>query len=78
MVETLRIDAVGQIRLTTADVSVLYPSIRLERGMAALQWFMDHHTSFNRTLKDLCLRLAHFVLTNNFVVCKELDDAIYR
>jgi hypothetical protein len=39
---------------------------------------MDNHTGFNQTLKDLCLRLAHFVLTNNFVVCKELDHAIYR
>ena len=78
IIEAMRIDAVGQIRLTTADVSALYPSIRLERGMAALRWFMDNHTGFNQTLKDLCLRLAHFVLTNNFVVCKELDHAIYR
>ena len=34
---------------------------------------MDYHTSFNQTLKDLCLRLAHFVITNNFLVCKGLD-----
>ena len=39
---------------------------------------MDTHTSFNQTLKDLCLRLAHFVLTNNYVVCEELGSAIYR
>ena len=74
----LRFDADEQIMLTAADVNALYPSIQLERGMAALRWFMDHHTSFNQTLKDLCLRLAHFVLTNNYVVCKELGDAIYR
>ena len=41
IIEAMRIDAVGQIRLTTADVSALYPSIRLERGMAALRWFME-------------------------------------
>ena len=46
--------------------------------MAALSWFMDHHTSFNPTLKDLCLKLAHFVLTNNFVECKELGGAMYQ
>jgi len=76
--ETASFSAVGEIRLTTADVVALYPSIRLERGMAALQWFMDNHTSFNQTLKDLCLRLANFVLTNNYVECKELECGIYR
>jgi len=74
----LRFDAVEQIMLTAADVNALYPSIQLERGMTALRWFMDYHTSFNQTLKDLCLKLAYFVLTNNYVVCKELGDTIYR
>ena len=46
--------------------------------MTALSWFMDHHTSFRLTLKDLCLKLAHFVLTNNFVECKELGGAMYQ
>jgi len=76
--ETASFSAVGEIRLTTADVVALYPSIRLDRGMAALQWFMDNHTSFNQTLKDLCLRLANFVLTNNYVECEELECGIYR
>jgi len=78
IVEGLRFDADEQIMLTAADVNALYPSIQLERGMAALRWFMDYHTSFNQTLKDLCLKLAHFVLTNNYVVCQELGDTIYR
>ncbi len=65
IVEGLRFDADEQIILTAADVNALYPSIRLKRGMTALRWFMEQHTSFNQTLKDLCLRLAHFVLTNN-------------
>jgi hypothetical protein len=46
--------------------------------MTALSWFMDHHTSFSQTLKDLCLKLAHFVLTNNCVECKELSGAMYQ
>jgi hypothetical protein len=70
--------ATCEIRLTTADVAALYPSIRLDRGMATLRWFMDNHTSSNQTLKDLCLRLAIFVLTNNYVECKELGCDIYR
>lgn len=78
IVRGLRFDVAEQIMLTAADVNALYPSIRLERGMAALRWFMDNHTSFNQTLKDLCLRLAHFVLTNNYVVCAELGCTIYR
>ena len=77
IVEGLRF-ATGQIMLTAADVNALYPSIQLERGMTALQWFMEQHTSFNQTLKDLCLKLAHFVLTNNYVECEELGDASYR
>jgi hypothetical protein len=39
---------------------------------------MDHHTSFSLTLKDLCLKLAHFVLTNNYVECKDLGGAMYQ
>jgi hypothetical protein len=76
--EGLSFDSGEGVILTSADVNALYPSINLQRGMAALQWFMDSHTSFNQTLKDLCLKLAHFVLTNNFVECKELGGAIYH
>ena len=38
---------------------------------------MDNHTSFNKTLKDLCLRLMNFVLTNSYVECEELECGIY-
>lgn len=78
ILEGLHFHADEQIMLTAADVNALYPSIQLERGMTALRWFMEHHTCFNQTLKDLCLRLAHFVLTNNYVECEELGDAFYR
>ncbi len=64
--------------LTSADVMALYPSIRLEQGMIALQWFMDRHTDFNPTLKNFPLEMAHFVLTNNYVECKELNGAMYQ
>ena len=77
-VRGLRFDGAEQIMLTSADVNALYPSIKLERGMAALRWFMDNHTSFSQTLKDLCLKLAHFVLTNNYVTCADLGCTIYR
>ena len=43
--------------------------------MAALSWFMDRHTRFSQTLEDLCL---NFVLTNNYVECKELGGAVYQ
>ena len=78
IIEGLSFGTAEQIMLTAADVNALYPSIQLERGMAALRWFMDQHTDFNQTLRDLCLRLAHFVLTNNYVVCEELGETIYR
>ena len=67
-----------RIMLTAADVTALYPSIQLDRGMRALKWFMDNHTDFNSTLKDLCLKLAEFVLTNNFVKCEELGPDPYQ
>ena len=77
ILEKLKIDGARAI-LTAADVNALYPSIQLESGMIALRWFMNSHTDFSQTLKDLCLRLAYFVLTNNYVECKELDGNIYR
>ena len=78
ILEERRLESAGRAMLTSADVNALYPSIRLEQGMIAIQWFMDHHTDFNPTLKDLCLKLAHFVLTNNYVECKELNGTMYQ
>lgn len=76
--EERRFESHGRVILTSADVNALYPSIRLERGMTALSWFMDQHTSFCQTMKDFCLKLAHFVLTNNYVECKELGGTVYQ
>ena len=55
IVEGLHIDHREQIMLTAADVNALYPSIQLDRGMAALSWYIDHHTDLNQTPKDLSL-----------------------
>ena len=81
-VRGLRFDGAEQIMLTSADVNDLYPSIQLQRRMAALRlrWFIESHrgTSFNQTLRDLCLKLAHVVLTNNYVTCADLGCTIYR
>ena len=49
-VEGMHIDSSEQIMLTAADVNDLYPSIQVERGMAALKWFMDHHSDLGQTL----------------------------
>lgn len=78
ILEGLNFEPGEPIRLTAADVNALYPSIQLDKGLAALKWFMEHHTDFNQTLKDLCLKLAYFVLTNNYVVCEDVGCAIYR
>jgi hypothetical protein len=72
MMEELRFNAAEQIMLTAGDVNALYPSIQLERGMTAIRRFIEQHTRFNQTLKDLCLKLAHFVLRNNCVECEEV------
>ena len=39
---------------TTAVVVALYPSMRLERGMAALLWFMDNHTREQLNALQMC------------------------
>ena len=57
-VRGLRFDGAEQIMLSSADINALYHCIQLERGMAALRFLMENHTSFNQTLKDLCLKLA--------------------
>ena len=70
LVEAMHIEAVGQTKLTTADIKALYPLIRLEHGMAALKWFMQCYASVSQTLKNMCLSLAHFALTNDNEMCR--------
>ena len=72
-VEGMHFDSSEQIMLTAADVNALYPSIQLERGMAALKWFMDHHTDLGQTIKDLYLKLAYFVLKTTTLCVRKWD-----
>ena len=48
ILEGLNFDPGELIRLTAADVNALYPSIQLDKGLAALRWFMEHHTDSTR------------------------------
>jgi hypothetical protein len=45
-----RFESHGEALINSTDVNALYPSINLERGMTALSWIVDHHTSFSQTL----------------------------
>jgi hypothetical protein len=60
--------------LTAADVNALYPLYSVGARDDCTQWFMEQHARFNQTLKNLFSELAHLLLTNNYVECKELGD----
>ena len=66
------------IFLTSADVAALYPSINIEDGMKALQWFMAEHSSIPQNLQPKYLKLARFVLENNYVDCKGIEGAFLQ
>ena len=66
------------IFLTSADVAALYPSINIDDGMKALQWFMAQHTNIPQDLQRKYLRLARFVLENNYVECQGMDGAFLQ
>ncbi len=63
------------IILTSADVAALYPSINIEDGMTALQWFMAKHFSIPLNLQPKYLKLARFVLDNKYVECKDIEGS---
>ena len=64
--------------LTSADVAALYPSINIDDGMKALQWFMATHTNIPQNLQPKYLELARFVLENNYVECKGIEGAFLQ
>ena len=66
------------ILLTSADVAALYPSINIEDGMKALQWFMAEHSSIPQNLQPKYLKLARFVLENNYVECKGIEGSFLQ
>jgi hypothetical protein len=61
------------VLLSSADVTALYPSIDIEDGMTALQWFMKNHTNISQELQSKYLKLARFVLENNYIECNGVD-----
>ena len=74
IMDSMNLSTAEDYFLTSADVVALYPSISIEDGLAALQWFMKVHTNIPENLQILYLHLARFVLENNYVECKGLDD----
>jgi hypothetical protein len=58
------------LRVTTFDVTALYPSIDLERGLNSLRWFLNTFCSEyqDTDLKDL------IVLTHCFITCPEISS----
>ncbi len=71
--KTLSFSQEKNILLTSADLAALYrdPLINIEDGMKAQQWFMAEHSSIPQNLQiPQGLRLARFVLENNYVECK--------
>ena len=76
--ESLSFSPERNILLTSADVAALYPSINIEDGMKALQWFMTEHSSILQNLQPKYLKLARFVLKNNYVECKGIEGSFLQ
>ena len=76
--ESLSFPPEQNILLTSADVAALYPSINIEDDMKALQWFMTEHSSIPQNLQPKYLRLARFVLENNYVECKGIEGSFLQ
>mmetsp|Transcript_40948 Transcript_40948/g.85450 ORF Transcript_40948/g.85450 Transcript_40948/m.85450 type:complete len:573 (-) Transcript_40948:730-2448(-) len=76
--ESLSFSPEQNILLTSADVAALYPSINIEDGMKALQWFMAQHSSIPLNLQPKYLKLARFVLENNYVDCKGIEGSFLQ
>lgn len=78
LLESMPISPEQDLLVTSADVAALYPSIDIEDGMKALEWFMAEHTSIPLVLQPKYLRLARFVLENNYVECKGITGAFLQ
>ena len=69
MLDKLKVPFENNLRFATYDVTALYPSIDLERGLQSLKWFMETQCDFQEELRDFILILARFVLTHCFISC---------
>ena len=78
LLESTPISPDQNIILTSADVTALYPSIKLDDGLKALKWFTATHTSIPLELQPKYLKLARFVLENNYVECEGLEGTFLQ
>ena len=72
--DEVRIPAGHNFRFATFDVTALYPSIDLERGLKSLRWFLNTFCNdFHDEVKKLVLSLSRFVLTHCYISCPEVS-----
>ena len=63
-----------RLRVATFDVTALYPSIDLERGLKSLSWFLETFCfRLDKDVQALVLVLARFVLTHCYITCPEIS-----
>jgi hypothetical protein len=68
--DKVRVSAAHNLRFTTFDVTALYPSIDLERGLNSIKWFLNTFcVEFQPDVACLVLILTRFVLTHCFISC---------
>ena len=78
MIDTLNTPFNDNLRFATYDVTALYPSIDLERGLKSLEWFLGAECNFNNELSDFILTLSRFVLTRCYISCPEISENIFH
>jgi len=72
--DKVNVSANQNLRFATFDVTALYPSIDLERGLNSLKWFLETFCAeFQPEVKRLVLVLARFVLTHCYISCPEVS-----
>ena len=60
MIDTLNTPFNDNLRFATYDVTALYPSIDLERGLKSLEWFLGAECNFNNELSDFIFTFFTF------------------
>ena len=73
-VKEVKVEAGHTLRFATFDVTALYPSIDLERGLNSLTWFLKTFcVEFQPAVTELIMVLARFVLTHCYISCPEVS-----
>lgn len=79
VLENFKLYGEWPVKLLTADVAALYPSIDLQEGLKALRWFVDNFGDYMLPLRDVIVRFADFVLRNNYVECEGIGEpSVFR